>query len=91
MDGETLTDLRKPTDLGWKEFSVTTLEDALASGRDVLFDLTHVLDLAGVLDGTGRFATSTTGYELRYLRAHWTRFQSIVQFYENDEMRTPPW
>ncbi len=91
MNGETLTDLRKPTNIRWEEFTVATLEAALSLERVVLFDLTNVLDLAGVLNGTGRYAISTTGYELRYLHAHWTRFQSIVQFYENDEMRMPPW
>ncbi len=91
MNGETLTDLRKPPGVRWEDFTVATLEAALSLGRMVLFDLTNVLDLANVVDGTGRYATTITGHELRYLRMHWTRFQSVVQFYENDEMRMPPW
>ena len=91
MGGETLTDLRKPLGVGWEEFTVATLEAALSLGRVVLFDLTYVQDLANVLDGSGRYAGTITGHELRYLRIHWIRFQPIVRFYENDEMRMPPW
>jgi len=91
MDGETLFDLKKPTDVGWEAFTVATLEAALVTRRRVLFDLTHVVDLADVLNRIDQYAASITGYELRYLRAHWTRFQSVVQFYENDKMREPPW
>lgn len=91
MSGETLFDLKKPTDVAWEPFTVATLEAALVTQQPVLFDLTHVLDIEHVLNGTGRYAATITGYELRYLRAHWTRFQSVVQFYENDEMREPPW
>lgn len=91
MGGETLSDLKKPPDVEWQEFTVATLEAALAVQRPVLFDLTHVLDIADVFDGTGRYAAAITAHELRYLRAHWTRFKSVVQFYENNEMRQPPW
>lgn len=91
MSGETLLDLKKTPEASWEEFTVATLEAALASQRVVWFDLTRVLDLADVLNGTGRYAATVTGYELRYLQAHWTRFQSVVQFYENDEPREPPW
>lgn len=91
MSGETLFDLRKPPDVQWPEFTVATLEAALAARRIVLFDLTYALDIADVLNGTGRYAAAITTHEMRYLRAHWTRFKSIVQFYENDEMRQPPW
>ena len=91
MGGETLFDLPKPAEAGWQEFTVATLETALSQKRPVLFDLTHVSDIADVLAGTGRYRDSITGLELRYLHAHWDRFRSVVQFYENDEMREPPW
>ena len=49
MGGETLSDLRKPPDVEWPEFTVATLEAAFAAGRPVLFDLTYVQDIANVL------------------------------------------
>lgn len=91
MDGETLTDFRKPADVLWPEYTVLVLENALLTRRLVFFDLTHVLDIDNVLQGRGRYAASITGHELRYLHTHWTRFKFVVQFYENDEMREPPW
>ncbi len=91
MSGETLSDLHKPPDVKWPEFTVAALEAAFAARRPVLFDLTHVQDIADVLKGSGRYAAAITTHELRYLRLHWARFRAIVQFYENDEMRQPPW
>jgi len=91
MDGETLSDLKKPPDSTWEEFTVATLEAAFSVQRAILFDLTYVRGIANVLNGNGPYAATITGYELRYLRNHWGRFKPFVQFYENDEMRVPPW
>ena len=91
MNGETLNDLFKPVDMGWKEFTVATLEAALRVKRSVLFDLTHVLSLADVLDEIGPHAAATTGHELRYLRDNWARFRFNTVFYENGIVREPPW
>ena len=91
MNGETLSDLKKPPDSTWEEFTVATLEAALSTQRSILFDLTYVRDIASVLTGVGPYAAKITGYELRYLRDHWSRFKSLVQFYENNEKREPPW
>ena len=70
MAGETLSDLRKPPDVEWPEFTVAILEAAFAARRPVLFDLTHVQDIADVLNGSGRYAAAITTHELRYLRVH---------------------
>ena len=80
LGGETLTALEKPAELGWEAFSKQTLDAAASSGRPVIFDLTHVQDLPGVLNGTGRFANTVTGAELRYIQANWARFQGNVTF-----------
>ena len=91
VGGETLTDLDKPPSQDWKQFTVTVLEQALRDQQPVFFDLTHVADIAAVLDNTGNHARTVTGHELRYLKTHWHRFRTIVHFYENDEERTEPW
>ncbi len=70
MGGETLSDLHKPPDVEWPEFTVATLEAALAARRPILFDLTHAQDIADVLNGSGRYAAAITTHELRYLRVH---------------------
>ena len=58
--------LKMPMELGWEAFSKQTLDAAAASGRPVIFDLTHMQDLPGILSGTGRFAITVTGAELRF-------------------------
>lgn len=91
MGAKTLNDLDKPLGWNWERFTVAVLEEALAAGRTVLFDLTHVSEIGDVLNGRSRYADTITGFELRYLREHWDRFQRVVQFYENDQEREPPW
>ena len=66
--------------MGWEAFSKQTLDAAAASGRPVIFDLTHMQDIPGVLSGTGRFANTVTGAELRYIQSSWARFQGNVTF-----------
>lgn len=80
LGGETLTALEKPMEMGWEAFSKQTLDAAAASGRPVIFDLTHMEDIPGILNGTGRFANTVTGAELRYIQANWARFQGNVTF-----------
>ncbi len=80
LGGETLTSLPKPAELGWEAFSKQTLDAAAASGRPVIFDLTNVQDLPGVLSGTGQYANTVTGAELRYIQANWARFKGNVTF-----------
>ena len=80
LGGDTLTSLPKPPELGWEAFSKQTLDAAAASGRPVIFDLTHVQDLPGVLSGTGQYANTVTGAELRYIQANWAQFQGNVTF-----------
>ena len=80
LGGETLSGLSKPMEMSWEEFSKRTLDTAAASGRPVIFDLSNMQDIPGVLNGTGRFANTVTGVELRYIQANWARFQSNVTF-----------
>ena len=81
----------KPVELDWVEFSQNTLDAAAASGRPVIFDLTYVEDLEGVLNNTGEWADTVTGSELRYLQANWAEFEANVTFYENGVPVGVPW
>ena len=90
MGGQTLTDLEKPLELGWREFSVQTLDAAAASGRPVVFDLTNMVDVRGVLAGTA-YPNAITSFELRYIQANWGTFQSVVQFVRNGAVEGVPW
>jgi hypothetical protein len=91
LGGQTLTQLPKPTELGWEAFSLQTLEAAAASGRPVIFDLTHVKELQGVLNGTSSYAATITGAELQYLKANWERFKNTVTFYREGAPVWVPW
>ena len=91
VGGQTLTDLSKPMEMGWEDFSKQTLDAAAASGRPVIFDLTHMQDIPGVLSGTGRFANTITGAELRYIQANWARFEGNVTFYNGGVPVGVPW
>ena len=89
--GVTLTNLNKPVELTWPQFSIRTLNEAAASGRKIRFDLTHMEDILGILNNTGKYADTTTAIELRYIRANWVKFNNLVHFYVNDIEVSPPW
>jgi hypothetical protein len=91
LGGETLTALDKPAELGWLEFSKQTLDAAAASGRPVIFDLTNMRNTAGVLSGTGVFANTVTGDELRYIQSSWDTFQGNVTFMNGGVTVGVPW
>jgi hypothetical protein len=95
LGGETLNDLMakglKSTDISVLQFSKQTLDAAATSGRPVIFDLTHMRDIPGVLSGTGKFANTITGQELRYIRANWPQFEGNVKFVKGDAPADPPW
>ena len=95
LGGETLNDLMaqglKSTESSVLQFSKQTLDAAAASGRPVIFDLTHMQDIPGVLSGTGRFANTITGAELRYIQANWARFEGNVTFYNGGVPVGVPW
>lgn len=91
MNGETLSGMDKPTEQGWEQFAVATLEAAWQASRPIFFDLTFVSEMDALLNSSGRHATSITAYELRYLKRHWNRFRFIVRFYRNDKETETPW
>jgi hypothetical protein len=88
--GKTLTDIPGKTGT-WLEFSIQQMEDAVAKGNTIHFDLTHVKDLKGVLNGTGEYAASVTAGELRYIRNAWSRFSENVKFYIDMKEVPAPW
>jgi len=89
--GQLLTDMPKPPDLTWTQFSLQTLDDAAANGRMIRFDLSNVYDVDGVLDGSGQFARTVTGDELRHIQDNWGTFQDVVKFYRDGSEVSPPW
>lgn len=90
VGGELLTDLPKPTELDWIDFSKQTLDQAAKTKRSVYFDLTHMEDVRGVLKGTGRYANTITGHELRYIANSWSVFEPVVTFfYKSRPIRLP--
>jgi hypothetical protein len=60
-------------------------------GATPIFDLTHVQDLPGVLNGTGQYANTVTGAELRYIQANWAQFQGNVTFINGGVTVGLPW
>jgi hypothetical protein len=89
--GVMLNDLMKPTELTVEQFSIQTMNNASMTGRMIRFDLTHVQDLPGTLNGTGTWGQSVTAAELRYLRSNWDRFSGNTRFYQNGVEVSPPW
>ena len=91
-DAINLNDLPGPPDGDWIRYSLSTLDQAKADGRDVLFDLTNMDDIPGVLAGTGEWADNVTGHELRHIRSNWNSgFSDNVTFYFFGHEASPPW
>jgi RHS repeat-associated protein len=72
------------------EISVQRMEDALAKGGRVRFDLTYV-NTEQALGGYGDFGSSITSRELRYLQENWTRFEGHANFYNKYREVPTPW
>ena len=89
--GRLLTDVPRPPELTWTQFTVLVMEQAIEGGCRIHFDLTHVEDLDGALAGREPWGKTTTALELRYLMAEWDRYHSSVTFYRLDKEVAPPW
>jgi hypothetical protein len=88
--GRLLTDLPKPPELTFEQFSLQTLDKAAESGNMIRFDLTNMQDIAGTLNGMGKFADTVTGAELRHIQLGWGTFQNVVKFYFRGAEVPPP-
>jgi hypothetical protein len=77
--------------MGWEEFSKQQLNQAASTGRTVIFDLTNMQDISGTLDGTGPFANTVTGAELRHIQLNWGGFQQNVKFMNGGVYVGVPW
>jgi hypothetical protein len=80
IGGRTLNDIPIPDAMPIIDLSKSALDSAARNGDRILFDLTHMKDLPGVLSNTGEFAGKITSQELRYIRDHYSRFESAVTF-----------
>jgi hypothetical protein len=85
-----LNDLGKPVELGWGEFSLQTLDSAAASGRPVVFDLTYMSNVPGVLSGAA-YPNAVTTMELQYIQQNWGQMSGVVQFMQNGAAVSVPW
>lgn len=88
--GITLTALEKPVELTFWQFSKEIMERYVSEGGEILFDLSHMDDIPGVLAGTSR-PTATTSLEICYIRDNWGRFSNIVKFFRDGIQVGPPW
>ena len=93
LGGELLTDLPVPEGgvTNWTTFSLSTLDAAAASGRPVVFDLTNMEDVPGVLDGSAH-ADKVTSKELRHIKDNWDdKFKDNVVFCKDGKRADKPW
>lgn len=90
IGGVTLTSMEKPMKSTWEQFSLQTLDEAAASGRPIVFDLTHMEDISGVLAGTSR-PNAVTSKELHHIKDNWSDFKDVVHFCKNGKREAPPW
>ena len=92
--GKMLTDIGSPFDRncdGWLSYSKIIMDETVAAGNKIHFDLTYMDDIDNVLDNVGPYANSITAGELRYIRDNWFRFEGSVKFYINEMEVLPPW
>lgn len=89
--GRLLTDLPKPPNLGWVDFSLGVLRSHLDAGGTVRFDLTHMRDIPDALRGVGEYANTVTANELRFLRDTMDNYPGQVRFYRDGAEVEPPW
>jgi Domain of unknown function (DUF4150) len=90
IGGVTLTSIEKPMELSWTQFSLQTLDEAAAAGRPIVFDLTHMQNIPGVLDGTA-FPNAVTSKELRHIKENWSGFRDVVHFCKDGKRAERPW
>ncbi|MEM6274980.1 MAG: hypothetical protein AAF735_07035 [Myxococcota bacterium] len=89
--GRLLTDLPKPPNLSWVDFSLGVLRSHLDDAGVVRFDLTHMRDIPDALRGVGEYADTVTAHELRFLRDAMDSYPGQVRFYRDGAEVEPPW
>ena len=93
--GRLLTDIGGPASgQSWTQFSIQTMESQVKSNGMIRFDLTNMGDakeITNVLQGTGQYADTVTGAELRYIQQNWSTFSGNVKFYLNGSEVEKPW
>ena len=93
--GKLLTDFPEgPGSMGWFNYSVSKLEQAVSGGNYIRFDLTYMGDQTAInqaLNGTGEFGGTVTSQELRYISDNWGRLKSSIKFYRNGKEVVAPW
>ncbi|MCL2323426.1 MAG: RHS repeat-associated core domain-containing protein, partial [Oscillospiraceae bacterium] len=75
----------------WFWRSTIAMENAVAEGNKIHFDLTNVRNIDGALGGYGPYANSVTSLELKYLFDNWDTYKDTVIFYKKGSVVNPPW
>jgi hypothetical protein len=86
-----LTDFDVPDGQSVRTFSTGTIDEVIAAGNKIHFDLSALHDVQGVLNNTGTFANTVTGTELRYIMENWSKFNENVIFYVHGNVVKAPW
>jgi hypothetical protein len=89
--GRMVAELGKPADMEWHEFSCQILEETVAKGNKIHFNLDYINDMEDILANRGKYKNFTTSFELRYIKENWLRLKKSVIFYEEGELRDAPW
>jgi hypothetical protein len=79
-----------PAGMTLRQFSLQTLDSAAATGRPVVFDLTHMQDIPGGLSGSA-YPNAYTTMELQHIQSNWNKFSPLVQFMQNGKPVNAPW
>lgn len=78
--------------MSWTDFSIYKLNETVANGNNIHFDLTNVKDIDGTFKNTGEYANTVTSKELRYIRDNWERLEDNIKFYQNNkQVKELPW
>lgn len=73
------------------ELSKKTIMKSVGEGYRIIFDLTHIEDLPGVLSNTGPYASKITSEELRYIKQNYNFLQNNVIFIKDYQEVEKPW
>jgi hypothetical protein len=89
--GRMVSELGKPEDMAWHEFSIGILEETIDNGNKIHFNLDYMGGIKDILKNKGKYKNFTTSFELRYIRDNWSRIKNSVIFYRNGKVADAPW
>lgn len=73
------------------ELSKKTIMKSVAENYKIIFDLTHIEDIDGVIKNEGPYAKKITSEELRFIKQNYTFLQNNVIFIKDFVEVEKPW